>query len=342
MANNTTRQSNFELLRVVCMLGILTNHTLQNLWNIHVPEITWANECRIFLMNAAILAVNCFVMISGYFTIKLSWKGLVKYYAQCFFYMALFGGISYAIGTHNGVHTLSQILFACTEGDWFVRCYFALMLISPLLNAALRSLNNIERKLSLILLLVIDVYMGYMHQVKEVAPEGYELVHLITMYVLGNYISKTEIKKANWGFWLLLTLLAMTGLHMLKMRFFPISIIYSLHYNSPCLVLASVLLFLWARTWTIQSNNINWIAGSVFAIYLIHCNPYFSPYYWSVMKAIRDIGPWYITPFLVGGASLLAYSLFIGIDKLRLLVFQPMETKIANYLQNHFPICLTR
>lgn len=342
MANNTTRQSNFELLRVVCMLGILTNHTLQNLWNIHVSEITWANECRIFLMNAAILAVNCFVMISGYFTIKLSWKGLVKYYAQCFFYMALFGGISFAIGTHNGVHTLSQILFACTEGDWFVRCYFALMLISPLLNAALRSLNDIERKLSLILLLVIDVYMGYMHQVKEVAPEGYELVHLITMYVLGNYISKTEIKKANWGFWLLLTLLAMTGLHMLKMRFFPISIIYSLHYNSPCLIITSTLLFLWTKTWTIQSNNINWIAGSVFAVYLIHCNPYFSPYYWSVMKAIRDIGSWYVTPILVGGASLLAYSLFIGIDKLRLLIFQPMETKIANYLQNHFPICLTR
>lgn len=323
------RQSNFELLRILSMAGVLLNHTLQNLWNIHVPEITWDNECRIFLMNWAILAVNCFIMISGYFTIKLSWRGVVKYYLQCFFYMALFGIIS-AFTTHSFTpRDISNILFACSEGNWFVRCYFALMLISPLLNAAAKVMSDNEIRIALVLILIVDTYLGYMHQSQFVAAEGYEVLHLATVYLIGHYISRLPIKRAPWGWLLLGMLLLMTGLHMLKMRFFPISVIYSLHYNSPCLIVASTLMFLWARTWDIQSKAINWFAGGVFAIYLIHCNPYFSPYYWQLMKAVRDIGPWYATPLLITVASAACFCIFVLFDKLRAQIFKSLEIRIA-------------
>lgn len=332
MANVSVRQSNFELLRILSMAGVMLNHTLQNLWNIHVPEITWDNECRIFLMNWAILAVNCFIMISGYFTIKLSWRGVVRYYLQCFFYMALFVAIS-ALITHSVTpHDIAKVIFAGSENDWFIRCYFSLMLVSPLLNQAIRAMSGREMKLSLVLLLIVDVYFGYMHQVKEVAPEGYELVHFATVYFIGSYIARTPVNRASWGWILFGMLLLMTVLHMVKMRFFPISVIYSLHYNSPCLIIASVMMFLWARTWTLQSNPINWFAGGVFAVYLIHCNPYISPYYWQTMKAVRDIGPWFVTPLLVAGASAAFFCLFVLFDKLRATLFQPLECSIADKL----------
>ena len=332
MANLSVRQSNFELLRIACMAGVLLNHTLQNLWNIHTPEITWANECRIFLMNWAILAVNCFVMISGYFTIELSWRRVMRYYLQCFFYMALFVTISAIIHHSLTPHDLARVVFAGSENDWFIRCYFALMLIAPFLNKALRAMTTGELRLSLMLILIVDVYFGYMHQVKEVAAEGYELVHLTTMYILGHYISRTEADTRPWGLWLLGMLILMTGLHILKMRFFPISVIYSLHYNSPCLIIASVMLFLWARTWRIQSNAVNWFAGGVFAVYLIHCNAYFSPYYWQFMKNLRDIGPWFVTPLLLAGAGAAFFCLCVLFDKLRAHIFRPLEDKIADKL----------
>lgn len=336
MANASVRQSNFELLRILSMIGVMLNHTLQNLWNIHVPEITWDNECRIFLMNWAILAVNCFIMISGYFTIKLSWRGVVRYYLQCLFYMALFVAISAIISHSVTLHDLAKVVFACTEGDWFIRCYFALMLVSPLINKALRAMTDKEMKFALVLALIVDVYIGYMHQVKEVAPEGYELVHFVTIYMIGNYICRTEINRAPWGWLLLGMLLLMTGLHIIKMRFFPISVIYSLHYNSPCLLIASTMMFLWARTWQLQSKAVNWIAGGVFAVYLIHCNPYFSPYYWQIMKAVRDIGSWYVTPLLVTAASALMFCAFVLFDKLRAWVFKPLESSVADALDRTF------
>ena len=332
METHTLRQSNFELLRILSMAGVMLNHTLQNLWNIHVPEVTWSNECRIVLMNWAILAVNCFIMISGYFTIKLSWRGVVRYYLQCLFYMALFVVVSALVSHSLTLHDMAKVVFAGSESDWFIRCYFALMLISPLLNKAIRAMSDSELRLSLILLLIVDVYFGYMHQIKEIAAEGYELLHFATVYVIGSYISRTPVNRAPWGWLLLGMLVLMTMLHIVKMRFFPISVIYSLHYNSPCLIIASTMMFLWARTWKVQSNAINWFAGGVFAVYLIHCNPYISPYYWQLMKAIRDIGPWFVTPILVTGASAASFCAFVLFDKLRAKIFQPMEIAIADKL----------
>jgi len=204
--------------------------------------------------------------------------------------------------------------------------------VSPMINKALQAMTDKEMKFSIVLALVVDVYFGYMHQVKEVAPEGYELVHFVTIYMLGNYISHTEIKRVSWGWLLLGMLVLMTGLHIIKMRFFPISVIYSLHYNSPCLLIASTMMFLWAKTWKLQSQAVNWFAGGVFAVYLIHCNPYFSPYYWQIMKAIRDVGSWFVTPLLVGGVSAGFFCAFVVFDKLRALIFTPMECKIAERL----------
>lgn len=332
----TIRQSNFELLRILSMAGVMLNHTLQNLWNIHVPEVTWDNECRIFLMNWAILAVNCFIMISGYFTIKLTWRGVVRYYLQCLFYMALCVAVSAVVNHSVGLSDIARVVFAASEGDWFIRCYFALMLVSPLLNKAIHAMTDSEMRLSLVLMLIVDVYLGYMHQVKEVAPEGYELVHLATVYLIGSYISRKPVSRLPWGWLLMGMLLLMTGLHIVKMRFFPISVIYSLHYNSPCLIVASVMMFLWARTWQLQNKAVNWFAGGVFAVYLIHCNPYISPYYWQLMKAVRDFGPWYVTPLFVAGASAAMFCTFVMIDKLRARVFRPIEHKLANSLAAAF------
>ena len=60
------RQSNFELLRILCMLGVVTNHVLQTCYSqLHTSDFSIANDLRVLLMCMSITAVNCFVMISG-------------------------------------------------------------------------------------------------------------------------------------------------------------------------------------------------------------------------------------------------------------------------------------
>lgn len=337
MTNVSTRQSNFELFRIVCMIGVLLNHTLQALWNLHVSEISMANEFRIFLLNLSQTSANCFILISGYFTIRLSWRGVVKYYLQCFFYAAIIVTVSALINRSFTLHDFSQIIFASSENcNYFIRCYFALMLLSPILNKAIQAMTDNEMRMAVCLLLIVDVYLGYMHQIWEIASVGEELMHMVTMYFVGSRISRMTVSYAPWGWFAVVMALLMTVFHMIKMRFFPISIIYSLHNNSPSVLVLSVMLFLWARTWKLQSPIVNWFAGGVFAVYIIHSNPYFSPYYWQMMRSVRDMGTWYISPVLVVGTSAVMFCVFTLFDKLRAGVFRSLESAIADKLSCFF------
>ena len=84
------RQSNLELLRILSMFGVLTSHSLTAMYDLHTANFSLPNEIRVYIMNASVLAVNCFVLISGYFQIKQSWRGFVKLLSPCFFYVLFF------------------------------------------------------------------------------------------------------------------------------------------------------------------------------------------------------------------------------------------------------------
>ena len=43
------RQSNFELLRILCMFGVLTSHSLMAMYDLQTANFSFANEMRIHL-----------------------------------------------------------------------------------------------------------------------------------------------------------------------------------------------------------------------------------------------------------------------------------------------------
>ena len=96
------RQSNLELLRILSMFGVLTSHSLTAMYDLHTANFSLPNEIRVYIMNASVLAVNCFVLISGYFQIKQSWRGFVKLLSPCFFYVLFF------TGRYNSLPVLSR------------------------------------------------------------------------------------------------------------------------------------------------------------------------------------------------------------------------------------------
>ncbi len=195
------RQSNFELLRILCMWGVLTCHVINHLYNIHTANFSVANETRVFIFNISIVAVNCFVIISGYFKIKPSWKRIIRLYAQIAFYTALFAGIGLLNGNTDITNALLHTIFPLSHsGMWFITAYFCLFLIAPILNAAFEKANKQERIMWLVALLLVDIYVGYIHQAPQVTQDGYHIIHFITLYFLGRYISCSSLKIKNGGF----------------------------------------------------------------------------------------------------------------------------------------------
>ena len=334
------RESNFELLRIFCMLGVLTNHVLQYTYpSMHSGDYSLQNLLRIELMNISIVAVNCFVMISGYFRIKQSARSFINLWSQLFFYCGLLSFAGIILGLDTILGGLIRTIFPFTEGGmWFMTAYCGLFLVAPILNTAYSNFNKTQRIAALISLFLVDIYLGYMHQSKEINIDGYHLIHFMTIYFLGMFLSDTKVNtRIKWGWlWLGCTFL-MTMLHGVKMVFFPISIIYSMRYNSPMLFLASFFLFQWVRTWRIKSNLINWIAVSVLSVYIVHTQPLVAHYFFDFLKGI-SIDPsssQLSSACIIIIASLCLYTIYILVDKVRTIITNPIVSKSIS-LWEHF------
>ena len=51
-----------------------------------------------------------------------------------------------------------------------------------------------QLKWSCIMLIIVDVYIGYIHQSKEITIDGYHLVHFIALYVLASTLRRLHIE----------------------------------------------------------------------------------------------------------------------------------------------------
>lgn len=336
------RQSNFELLRILCMLGVVTNHVLQNCYpQLHTTDFGIANDLRVLLMGMSITAVNCFVMISGYFRIRQSWKGFFNLYTQCAFWMFVLTTLSYLFVDGTIMDIGKKTLFSLTgSGYWFVVAYFALFLLAPLLNIAFEHQTHRQRLSTLIAMLLMDVYVGYMHQAPEVTIDGYSVLHFIVIYYIGMYLSTISNINSGGVKWLSFSV-SMVLMHAIKLLFPPFAIVFSMRYNSPAVMIASVLLFCWAKTWRIQSKAINWISASVLSVYIIHMGPFGSHYFFTPLKymsaewsALRAC--WGMVVYVV-----LFYGCCILLDKVRIWFCMPINkwlvckaTSATEYLES--------
>lgn len=323
------RQSNFELLRIICMFGVLTSHSLMSIYDLHTNHFSVTNELLVFVMNASCLAVNCFVLISGWFQIKQSPKSFYGLWSPCIFWATISCGLAFAFGERSLIEFASMFFFPLTEtGCWFLTTYFALFLISPLLNNGINYMDDESIVKVSIFLLLVDVYIGYLHQSKYITIDGYHLVHFVTLYVLGSALRRVRITKLNTRKLALIVIFLiamMTGLHMCKILFPPTAILYSMRYNSPILLLTSVLAFLMFSTLKFQSKVINWVAGSVLAVYIISTLPFFGPRYYNVLKLIVNNYSGFMAFILVLSSMVAFYFACIIVDKLRVMLCKPLD-----------------
>lgn len=272
------RQSNFELLRIVAMLMILMVHFDGASLGLPVPASHWesADWIKTLVEALSIIGVNLFVMISGYFGIRLTAKRLTAYIGMCLFY-SLGIYVLWLVLSPQALFTAKgaiDALLVFSHGDlWFVRDYLLLMLLSPLLNAGLSALDRRSQNTLIISLVVINCYFGWWNG-GAVNPTGYCLMQLISVYILGYWLRGVKLSSlpaaAIWLSGYVLTII--------MAMYMPSSKAYA--YNSPSVIAASVGMFMLFADIRISSSAINHIARHTFAVYLIHKDPYV----WRMLK----------------------------------------------------------
>lgn len=74
------RSSNIELLRIIAITFVLILHTrFDGILAVYDGGLTLSHICRFAFEALAIVGVNVFVMISGYFGIRLTARSIGRY-----------------------------------------------------------------------------------------------------------------------------------------------------------------------------------------------------------------------------------------------------------------------
>lgn len=150
LVNNFTvkkvRSSNLELLRLLSMFFVLVVHTdFQALGMPDRTEMTILplfSVFRIIIEAFAIVCVNSFVLLSGWFGINFHIKSLCNLLFQCAFFLI---GI-YTFTILIGIEPLSisgiKRCLMLTNNVWFVKCYLGMFIMAPILNAFVKKLTK--------------------------------------------------------------------------------------------------------------------------------------------------------------------------------------------------------
>lgn len=348
------RQSNIELLRLICMFFIVIHHII-----IHALPLAPSfsrevgyNAILIDMLDALVLcAVPVFVLISGYFGINAKVKGLLNFYIQCAFYSCviylIYLGVS---GLPINRWCIYNTLFPITNHAdlWFVECYFMLYLISPLLNKCIDYLTKREFQIGLIVLTIINLYYGWYLRKPGCNIDGLNLYNFVFLYFIGRYISKyvnlsnlKQIRISSIAIFLvgsmLLGLLPTLNSHLGILPDWSPILEYRA-YNHPLLLINSVALLLLFLTFRFESRAINWFAASAFSVYLISENSYIRDYWYEfTANAINTPPATLIRWLLIPAIAIIVMLICLLVDKVRLLITNPIVNYATKKINSHYP-----
>ncbi len=341
--NQTTRDSNFELLRIVAMAFIVLHHMIVHgtqMWRFSLgePSIFPVGNipvaASLVLLNAFfVVGVNSFLLISGFYGIKLKFKSFYALLITCLLYSYAYD-VLVAYTHHTAyVFSLQPLEEVFLHSGWFITCYVGLMFLSPFINKAVVAFTSKEAIYGLILLSVLTFWFGFHLGSTYINETGYNVLHFVFIYYMGQLLRRFEssirIKSSvSWGVYVGVSLV----IGLIAFRQFYVgnfaNMFKQFQYNNPLLVLSSVALFLAFKQLAFKARFINWFAGSVLAIYLVHDHFFFREWFVRINQTYGIL-----TPQTVGIALLIVVVLMFGVvllDKLRLIVTNPIVDFLSN------------
>ena len=250
------------------------------------------------IVNAfSLVAVNCFVLISGYYLSNsdIKYSRLVPLWIQVFTYsIGVYLALCMLPGTavrFSARGLLEHCLLLMTNQYWFFKYYVLILLLAPFLNQLIAILEQkqYEHMLAVCLMLFSIIPSVNIFGDTFGAASGYSMVWFTVLYLLAGYLRKYPMSKRHW-FRMYLCCSAVVFL----LRIFgsalggAIGTIANLqrNYSSPFVVAASVFLFLSAlngpTSYGVRTDAvIKKTSGLSFAVYLLHDHGTVSSILWN-------------------------------------------------------------
>lgn len=272
------RNSSIELYRIIATFAVLIVHFngwFLGDWPLPAYDIsnpTLFRTGQMIISAAVITCVNMFVIISGYFGIRLKLSSILK---LCI-YLALIYVPLYIVKCVSGHEfVLADFIERClviSYAGYFIQCYFMLMILSPVLNSFFDKYGRKSLKW-IVLFWGFEFWFDCIMKVEELGyNRGYSVIHFVLMYMIARCIRlyEDDIKRIQRWVWVLGYLLST----IVIVFSFVVGIKWCWYYSNPIVVFSSVCTFLPFLYKTYYNKLINWIASGTLAVYIIHVTYY--------------------------------------------------------------------
>lgn len=357
------RQANFELLRICAMFMVVVLHWLSN--SRSLPEngrpLDQIGTAAVFLEAFCLVAVNVYVLISGYFLSEapFAWRRVITVICQTLFYtilippaLALCGILP--LSELTDVYRLQKSVFPVQSGHyWFVSAYVVMCLLSPFLNEGLKRLEK-KRLQQLLVAFLFFFCIGKTFMPLQFATDryGYDFGWFCVVYLIGGYVRRYGIgffRNGRRGFCVYAGAALLSGaaeivLTVLSERFSGLSYSASVpfHYNYLLCIVGAVGLF-YAFSYLripegLFSRLVRWVSPAVFGVYLIHEQADLSERWYGMVNGLTGLlgeGCQFVTGASDAGVfrflgllvlqTVIVFAVCVCIDKVRGWLFSVAE-----------------
>lgn len=332
VSNRTKRNSNMELFRIVLIFLVLVVHADFFTLGIPTQADVFSNPMqsfmRFFIQSVSIVAVNGFVLLSGWFGIRAKVSSFLNLVFQILFYGVGIYVICLSLGLSefniNGVLNV----FLMTNAEWFVKSYIGLLILSPILNTFIENTTEKQLRLAVIYFYIFQTLYGWFPGGAQFFERGYSTMSFVGLYLLARYIRLYMYDVVSWNKWFdllgyfgivfFITVVAFVaqrlGISLIMGRMYD--------YSSPFVVLAPIFLLLFFSKLSIKSKFVNWVGASSFAAYLLHVNPNLCrPFYCRCIYFIYENNAGVCVLLLIFLFLLMVFFMALLIDQLRIFVW---------------------
>lgn len=315
------RQSNIELCRIITMMLVLTVHSSFATFG---GPAEWDKPYYglIVAQCLSVVGVNVFVLISGYFSIKLKKQSLLRLLFCCLFYAI----VSSVYSFFNHSFSFRHLLFV-SEANWFIAAYIGLMLLSPILNAFLDNSSKKELGLMIVILLLFQTWYEFVPKLIPDFHAGYSILSFCILYLIARYlklyINKVACLKKCFICYITISIflaLSIVGVYAsgYKVDYLCGSL---LKYNQPIVIFSSVCLFVFFASIKIPYKSyINHIAKSCIAVLLIHTSYAFNPCFSEIFRKIYNYTSGLITVLIWILAVIIIFITCAVFDQIRIII----------------------
>lgn len=330
------RNSSLELLRIIAIILIFWMHGASSYSNNQLSA--WL--C-IVIETIGNIGVTLFILISGYFSIKLNPEKMLQLEIMLLFYCWTGLAFRFIWGEaqlFEGSQILSYIFPVIGRYSWYFTCYFALAFLSPFLNGMLEKIEKktFENMLITMIVLFSGVTTFCFFDITQDGGKG--IVNMILIYFIGRYIrmykddvayKKTEI----FGIYIIITVCCI----MLNAGIYIVTGSVQNRFardNSLFTIAEAVCIFMIFKSVHFKNNFINKLATHVPAVFIME---------WTLRGVITHYMFDYLAwrennwhEIILLAIAVLLFVIGTCVDTIRIKIFGTLEEKLVCILMKMF------